>query len=76
VDKPRAGILSGFLSEKELAQELGHCERTLARWRKLRVGPPFVMNGREPIYDSQQVRAWLAAGGTSKAAPRQRRRLG
>ena len=72
--RPRTGVLADFLSEKELAQELGRCERTLARWRKLRIGPPFGMNGREPIYNVQQARAWLAAGGTSKPAARQRRR--
>lgn len=76
MDNNRDRILAGFLTEKELAAELGHCERTLARWRKLRTGPPFVLNGREPMYDAQQARAWLAAGGTSKAAARQSRRKG
>jgi hypothetical protein len=61
----RTSLLAGFITEEELAKELGHCERTLARWRRLRIGPPYVMNGRDAIYNVEAARAWLAAGGTS-----------
>jgi hypothetical protein len=70
---PRTGIFAVFLSEAELATELGRCERTLARWRKLRIGPPFVMKGREPIYNIEASRAWLAAGGTNRPSKKTRR---
>ncbi len=61
----RTGILTGFLSEAELAAELGCFERTLARWRGLRIGPPFAMKGREPIYETKQ-----RAHGSPQAGPR------
>jgi hypothetical protein len=78
VDIPtsRTGILTDFLSEAELAAELGCFERTLARWRGLRIGPPFAMKGREPIYETQAARAWLAAGGTKGAASSKKTRKG
>jgi hypothetical protein len=71
-------LLAGYLSENELAKELRRDPATLARWRKRRIGPPFVMNGRLPFYNIEAARAWLAAGGTNAAAPatKQRRRKG
>ena len=65
-------VRAGFLSEKEMAAELGHTVRTLARWRDLGVGPPHVKLGRFPVYSVEAARAWLAAGGTN--APRQERK--
>jgi hypothetical protein len=59
----RAGVLAGYLREDELAEQLGHAARTLARWRALRIGPPYSMNGREIIYDVERARQWLTAGG-------------
>jgi hypothetical protein len=70
VDEPRSGILAGFISEPELAAELGTCIRTLAHWRGLRIGPPHTKIGRETRYSTEAVRAWLVAGGTNGAAPR------
>jgi hypothetical protein len=68
-------ILAEFISEDVLAKQLGHHARTLARWRQQRVGPPFVMVGREIRYNLAAARAWLAAGGTStKPKPRRQRR--
>jgi hypothetical protein len=46
----RVGLLSGYLTEAELAVELGKDPRTLWRWRKRQIGPPYVMNGvRTPM---------------------------
>jgi len=68
-------ILAEFVSEKILARQLGHHPRTLARWRQQRVGPPFVMVGRQIRYSVPAARAWLAAGGTStKPKPQRQRR--
>jgi hypothetical protein len=74
VDTPRTGVLAGFISEAELAAELGHTTRTLARWRALRIGPPFVLNGREVKYSVESARQWLANGGTAGASNRHQRR--
>ena len=61
----RPGLLDDYLSEAELAAELQKDVRTLQRWRKLRVGPPFVMNGITPIYHRPGAAKWLQAGGTA-----------
>jgi hypothetical protein len=75
----RAGLLDGYLSAAELALELDKDSRTLLRWRKLRVGPPFIMNGITPIYNIESVKHWLAAGGSAVATNNKsgrRRKLG
>jgi hypothetical protein len=61
----REELLDDYLSEAEIARQLDKDIRTLQRWRKLRIGPPFVMNGVSPIYHGQKARQWLAAGGTT-----------
>ena len=61
----REGLLADYLSEADLAAELKRDPRTVQRWRKLRIGPPYVMNGIAPMYSIEQARAWLAAGGTA-----------
>jgi len=68
------GVLAGYLSEPEMAAELGRTTRTLARWRHMRIGPPFIMNGREIKYSIDGARDWLKAGGTAAAAKRGRRK--
>ena len=68
------GLLADFLPEKTLAAELGHHWRTLARWRKQRCGPPFVMNGKHIVYHRDDVTTWLRAGGIKNAAPKARTR--
>ena len=61
----RVGLLDDYMSEAEIADELDKNLRTLQRWRKLRIGPPFTMNGVMPIYNIEKARQWLAAGGTA-----------
>jgi hypothetical protein len=58
-------ILAGYLSEREMASQLRRNERTLQRWRKQQIGPPFTMIGEAPFYSVEAGRQWLAAGGTA-----------
>ena len=46
----------------EVAEYLQKDERTLANWRSLEIGPPFIklLNG-SIRYDWDDVRAWLAS---------------
>jgi hypothetical protein len=76
VDAPHTGILVDYLPEPKLAAELGHCARTLARWRALRIGPPFTMSGKQVLYNVEAVRQWLAAGGTAGVRDKSRRHKG
>ncbi len=69
MDKQSGGLLSGYIPEQELAAQLGRNPRTLWRWRKLRIGPPFVMVGEVPYYSVEAARQWLAAGGTCMRTP-------
>lgn len=49
------------LTTSELALELKRAPETLVRWRRLRVGPPFLRIQGRVLYDRRQVEAWLAA---------------
>jgi hypothetical protein len=69
-----SGIMAGFAPEKEVALELGVTTRTLARWRKMQIGPPYVRTGRDVIYNIERAKHWLAAGGTATAVASPRRR--
>jgi hypothetical protein len=62
------GLLGDYLSEEELAVELDKTVRTVQRWRKLGIGPPFVKRGKTPDYHREKTRQWLAAGGTAGKA--------
>jgi Helix-turn-helix domain len=55
----RGAILEGYLTESELAMQLGRGVRTLARWRALDEGPPVTRIGREILYRKSSVKAWL-----------------
>lgn len=68
---PRSGILEGYLSDGELAAELGTTVATLRRYRRLGTGPAFTKVGRDVIYRISAVRAWLA-GKEQKTQRRQR----
>jgi hypothetical protein len=58
---PRPGLLDDYLSEAELAEELQKDVRTLQRWRKLGVGPPFTLTGVTPKYPRSGAARWLRA---------------
>jgi hypothetical protein len=68
----RTSILDSFLDEQQLADQLGVKRSTLARWRRLAIGPPFVRKGKAPLYDRESAEQWLRNGGTE--AGRRRRR--
>jgi hypothetical protein len=60
-------ILDGYITERELAAQLGRKPSTVERWRRLRIGPPFVRNGKTPIYNVESAQSWLRSGGTRQA---------
>ena len=53
------GILEDFLTEPELAKELGVCRMTVRRWRVLGEAPPVTRIGRRILYRRDAVRTWL-----------------
>jgi len=53
------GLLQGWISRTDLAQELGVCEETLRRWADARRGPVFVKAGRKILYRRSAVLEWL-----------------
>ncbi|MCZ8123608.1 MAG: DNA-binding protein [Magnetospirillum sp.] len=48
-----------ILSEARAAEFLGKQPRTLANWRALRKGPPFVKIGRTAAYRRAAVLTWI-----------------
>jgi hypothetical protein len=54
-------VLDGYLSEKELAAEIGRSIVTLRLWRRKGDGPPFVRIMKTPFYNVEKVRGWIAA---------------
>lgn len=63
--KSNSGVLAGYVPASELAKQLKRSERTLFRWRKKQVGPPYAMIGALPYYSVEAARQWLANGGTA-----------
>jgi hypothetical protein len=55
----RRRILGDFLTEKELAIEIGRSVRHIKRWRTQGLGPPFCRIGRTPVYRVEAVRDWI-----------------
>jgi len=58
VAKP-ANVMSDYLDECELAEEVGHAVRTVQGWRHRGKGPPYIIIGRRPYYRRAAVRTWL-----------------
>lgn len=54
-------LLNNKLTTAELAAELKRSPETVMRWRRLRVGPPFMRVQGRVLYDREQVEKWLAA---------------
>ncbi len=54
-----AGLLDDYLTPAGLAVELKKSERTIARWDRLRIGPPKTVIGKKPYYRREAVRKWL-----------------
>ncbi|ATX64568.1 helix-turn-helix domain-containing protein [Roseinatronobacter bogoriensis] len=55
----KGGLLQGWISRSQLAEELGVCEETLRRWTNARRGPACVRAGRKIYYRRSTVLAWL-----------------
>jgi hypothetical protein len=54
-------VLGEYMTEDQLAEEIGRGVRTLARWRQLGEGPPITKIGRQIYYRKTSVAAWLAS---------------
>lgn len=52
-------VLSEYLTDRELAAQLDKSHRTIARWRRLREGPPVTRVGRRVLYRRTAVAEWL-----------------
>ena len=53
-------LLKDYLTEAQLATELGVSTRTLTRWRCSREAPPITRIGRRLYYSRSAVERWLA----------------
>ena len=54
-------ILDDYLTELVLAEQFDKSERTLQRWRRLRIGPTPTIVGNKVLYAVDDVKAWLRA---------------
>ena len=54
-------ILVDYVSEHDLAAQLGKGVRTLQRWRRLRIGPTPTIVGNRVLYAVEDVKIWLRA---------------
>lgn len=54
-------LLNDKLTTVELAAELKRTAHTIERWRRLRIGPPFLRVQGRVLYERRQVEAWLLA---------------
>jgi phage terminase Nu1 subunit (DNA packaging protein) len=52
-------FLGEYLTEAQLAAELGRSVRHIKRWRSVGLGPPFTRIGRSAVYRIEAVRAWI-----------------
>jgi|SoimicmetaTmtLAA_FD_contig_31_11187876_length_370_multi_3_in_0_out_0_1 hypothetical protein len=64
---PTADLIQGYDTETQFAKKLGRTVRTVQRWRKQGIGPPFVLLGSIPYYPVEGQRDWLRNGGTRVA---------
>lgn len=54
-------VLDDYVTEHALARQLDKSERTLQRWRRLRIGPTPTVLGNRVLYAITDVRTWLRA---------------
>jgi len=59
IARQSGGLLGGWISRTDLAQQLGVSEDTLRRWDVLRSGPPCIRAGRKIYYRRSAVIEWL-----------------
>jgi hypothetical protein len=65
-------LLADYWTEAELAEQVRRSERTVARWRDQKIGPPATLMGREWIYYKGSARSWLRSN--EQPSVRSRRR--
>lgn len=54
-----SNLLHDKLTTREVATALKRAPETVTRWRRQRIGPPYIrVNGRV-LYDREAVQAWL-----------------
>jgi hypothetical protein len=56
------------LTTTELALKLKRAPETLVRWRRLRIGPPYLRIQGRVLYDRARVEAWLDEQSTDGGA--------
>lgn len=52
-------VLTGWMTRKDLADELGLAVDTLAKWATAGTGPAFIRIGARTYYRRASVSAWL-----------------
>ena len=62
-------LLTDKLTTAELAAELKRTAHTLERWRRQRIGPPWIRLQGRVLYDRHQVEAWISSQQVGGAAP-------
>jgi len=54
------GIVEPLWCAREVAEFLNVSQATLSRWRRERIGPPFLQIGGVSRYNPASVRAWVS----------------
>jgi hypothetical protein len=63
-------VLDKYIPDEELAAQLGINQRTLKRYRQLKIGPHTDYVGFRPVTTPASRDAWIAAGGARGARER------
>lgn len=61
-------LLDDKLTTKELATQLKRSPETLERWRRLRIGPPYIRLQGRVLYSRNSVEVWLEQQTSGQAA--------
>jgi transcriptional regulator with XRE-family HTH domain len=69
-----ATVLGDYLTDAQLAKELGVSTRTLMRWEAARYGPPRIIVGRKLYYRREAVEKWLLGRERGVEPPPKRQR--
>lgn len=59
-------MTASLLSPKAVADRTGLANQTLANWRSLKTGPPWVKVGRLVRYPEDRLETWLAENAKSQ----------
>jgi Helix-turn-helix domain len=51
--------MSEYMTKEDLAKLVNRNDRTIRRWRALRIGPSYVQVERVVLYRKEAVDAWL-----------------